>query len=115
MAKALIMLVRLIGTVAIVLGVLLWTGRPQYLGPHIGGGFFVATVVFVLALIGLMKKAVVPGILGVVLAVLLPVIGLKQLPLTFHTLGAIQVAHVVLALATISVAESLYASIRRAS
>jgi uncharacterized membrane protein YvlD (DUF360 family) len=61
-----------------------------------------------------MKKAVIQGILGVVLAVLLPVIGLKQLPLTFHTLGAIQAAHVVLALATIGVAESLYASIRRA-
>ena len=115
MAKALIMLVRLIGTVAIVLGVLLWTGHQQYLGPHIGGGFFVAMVVFVLAVIGLVKKAVIPGILGVVLAVLLPVIGLKQLPLTFHTLSAIQVAHVVLALATIGVAESLYASIRRAS
>jgi hypothetical protein len=115
LAKALIMLIRVIGLAAIVLGVFLWTGHRQYLGPHIGVGFFIAMVVFVLAVIGLMKKAVVPGILGVVLAVLLPVIGLKQLPLTFHTAGVIQVAHIVLALATIGVAESLYASIRRAS
>jgi hypothetical protein len=109
------MLVRVLGLVAIVLGSLLWSGHQQYLGPHIGGGFLVAMVVFVLAVIALTKKAVVPGILGVVLAVLLPVIGLKQLPLTFHTWGAIQVAHIVFALATIAVAESLYAAIRRAS
>jgi hypothetical protein len=108
------MLVRLIGLVSIVLGALLWSGHPQYLGPHIGGGFFVAMVVFVLAVFALMKGAVVPGILGVVLAVLLPIVGLKQLPLTFHTLGAIQVAHIFFALATIGVAERLYSAIRRA-
>jgi hypothetical protein len=115
LAKALIMLVRVLGLAAIVLGALLWTGRQQYLSPHIGGGFFVATVVFVLAVIAMTKKAVVPGILGVVLACLLPVIGFMQLPLTFHTLGAIQVMHIVLALATIGVAERLYAAIRSAS
>lgn len=114
MAKALIMIVRVLGLAAIVLGVLLWTGRQQYLGPHIGGGFLVAMVVFVLAVLALMKKAVVPGILGVVLAVLLPVVGLKQFPLTFHTLQAIQVVHIVLALATIGVAERLYSAIRSA-
>jgi hypothetical protein len=107
------MLVRVLGLAAIVLGAVLWTGRAQYLGPHIGVGFFVAMVVFVLAVIALTKKAVVPGILGVVLAVLPPVIGLKQLPLTFHTMEAIQVAHIVFALMTIGVAESLYSAIRK--
>jgi hypothetical protein len=115
LAKVLIVLVRVLGLVAFVLGVLLWTGHQQYLGPHMGGGIFVAFVLFVLALVGLTMKAVVPGILGIVLAVLLPVIGLKQLPLTFHTMGAIQVAHIVFALAAIGVAESLYGAIRRAS
>ncbi len=114
MAKALIMLVRVLGLAALVFGALVWTGRPQYLGPHFGSGFIVAAVVFVLAVIALTKGGVVPGILGVVFAVLLPVVGLKQLPLTFHTLGAIQVAHIALALAVIGVGESLYAAIRRA-
>jgi hypothetical protein len=109
------MLVRVLGLVAIVLGALLWTGRQQYLGPHIGGGFLVSTVVFILAVLALTKKAVVPGILGVVLAVLLPVVGLKQFPLTFHTLAAIQVVHIVLALITIGVAESLYAAVRKSN
>ena len=73
-----------------------------------------ATVVFVLAVMALTKGGVIPGILGIVFAVLLPVVGLKQLPLTFHTMGAIQVAHIALALAVIGVGESLYAVIRRA-
>ena len=114
MAKALIMVVRVLGLAGIVLGALLWSGREQYLNPHIGAGFLVAAVVFVLAVIALTKQAVVPGILGVVLAVLLPVIGLKQLPLTFHTMGAIQAAHIFFALSTIGVAERLYDAIRRA-
>jgi hypothetical protein len=114
LAKVLIMLVRVLGLAAIVLGALLWTGRQQYLSPHIGGGFFVAMVVFVLAVIALTKKAVVPGILGVALAVLLPIIGFMQLPLTSHMMGAIQVAHIIFALATIGVAERLYAAIRNA-
>jgi presenilin-like A22 family membrane protease len=114
LTKALIMLVRVLGLAAIVLGALLWTGRQQYLGSHIGGGFLVAIVVFVLAVMALTKKAVVPGILGVVLAALLPVVGFMQLPLTFHTLGAIQVVHIILALATIGVAERLFAAIRNA-
>lgn len=114
MAKVLIMLVRVLGLAAIVFGALLWTGQRQYLGPHIGTGFGIATVVFVLAVVALTKKAVVPGILGVVLAVLLPVFGFMQLPLTFHTMRAIQVVHIFLALAIIGVAERLHAAVHRA-
>jgi hypothetical protein len=111
LAKLFIMLVRVLGLIAIVLGALLWTGRQALLTSHIACGFLVAIVVFVLALIALTKKAVIPGILGVVFAVLLPLVGFMQLPLTFHTLGAIQVAHIVLALLIIGVAERLYAAI----
>jgi hypothetical protein len=111
LAKLFIMLVRVLGLIAIVLGALLWTGRQALLTSHIACGFSVAIVVFVLALIALTKKAVIPGILGVVFAVLLPLVGFMQLPLTFHTLGAIQVAHIVLALLIIGVAERLYAAI----
>ncbi len=112
MAKFCIMLVRVFGLVAIVLGILLWTGRQTLLAPHIGCGFLVSIVAFVLGLIGLIKKAVVPGILGILLALLLPMVGFMQLPILFHTLGAIQVAHIVLALVIVGVAERLYAAIR---
>jgi hypothetical protein len=114
LTKVFIMLVRLLALAAILLGGLLWSGGEHYLAPHFICGFLISTVVFVLAVTALIKHAVVPGILGVVFAVLLPVVGLKQLPLTFHAMGAIQIAHVAIALATIGVAESLYAAIRRA-
>jgi len=114
LTKALIMLVRVLGLASIVLGVLVWSEHQQVLGAHIGCGFLVATLVFILAVMALLKNAVLPGILGVVLAVLLPVVGLKQLPLTFHTLAAIQVIHIVFALLTIGVAERLYSAIRSA-
>ncbi len=114
MAKVLIMLVRVLGLAGIVLGALLWSGHQHLLKPHIGIGFAVVTVVFVLAVIAMLKKSVVPGILGVVFAVLLPVIGFMQLPITFHTMGAIQAAHIFVALAIIGVSERLYAAIQRA-
>jgi len=110
LAKLFIMLVRVFGLAAVVLGALLWTGRQPLLAPHIGCGFLVAILVFVLAVIALIKKAVIPGILGVVFVVLLPLVGFMQLPLTFHTLKAIQVAHIILALLTIGVAERLYSA-----
>jgi hypothetical protein len=113
LAKVLIMLVRILGLAAIVVGALVWTGSKPYLGPHIGLGFTVATLVFVLAVIAMLKKAVVPGILGVVFAVLLPVVGFMQLPLVPHTMGAIQAAHIFVALAIIGVAERLYSGISR--
>ncbi len=114
MAKALIMLVRLAAVVSIVLGVLLWSGSQNYLGAHIGSGFFIAGVVFVLSILGILKKAVVPGVVGVILAALLPVVGFKQLPLAYRAFGAVQIIHVLVALAIIGVAESLYGAIRRA-
>jgi hypothetical protein len=115
MAKVLIMLVRVFGMAAIVLGAMLWsTGHQPYLAPHIGAGFLVAIVVFVLAVVALTRKAVLPGILGVVFALLLPVVGFMQFPLVFHELRAIQVVHVMLALLTIGVAERLFSAIHRA-
>jgi hypothetical protein len=107
------MLVRILGLAAIVVGALLWGGREHLLASHIGLGFCVASAVFVLAIVALTKKAVVPGILGVVFAVLLPLIGFMQLPLASHTMRAIQVLHIFLALAIIGVAERLYAAIQR--
>jgi hypothetical protein len=115
LAKVFIMLVRVLGLAAIILGSLLWvTGHESYLGPHIGVGFCVAAVVFVMAVIAMIKRAVVVGVAGLLLAILLPLAGFMQLPLRYHATGAIQVVHVCVALSVIGVAERLYSSIRRA-
>jgi len=114
LAKVLIMLVRIVGLAAIVLGAMLWAGHTPLLASHIGAGFAVAMVVFTLSVMALLKKAILPGILGVVCALLLPVFGFLQLPLTFHTLGVIQVIHIMIALMTIGLAERLYSAIQSA-
>ena len=114
MAKSLIMLVRVLGLLAIVLGSLSWiTGQRFYLGPHIGIGFCVAVAVCVMAVIALARGAVVLGVIGLLLAVLLPLIGFMQLPVVFHSMGAIQGIHIALAFSAIGVAERLYSTIRR--
>lgn len=115
LAKTLIMLVRVLGLAAIVLGVLLSiTGHQPYEAPHFVVGFCVAAAVFVMAVIALTRNAVGLGVAGVLLALLLPMVGFMQLPLTAHSLGAIQVAHIAIALSTIGLAERLYSIIRRA-
>jgi hypothetical protein len=110
--KALIMLVRVVGLISILLGALVWADRAQLLAAHIAAGFLVSMAVFALAVAALLRKAVVPGVLGVVLAVLLPVIGFLQLPLTVHSLRLIQVLHIMVALSIIGVAERLYSATR---
>jgi hypothetical protein len=110
--KALIMLVRVIGLISIVLGAMLWAGHETLEGAHIGLGMLIALLVFVLSVMALVKKAVVPGAIGVVLSLLLPVIGFMQLPLTFHTLRMIQVVHLMVALSIIGLAERLYSAVR---
>jgi hypothetical protein len=113
LAKALIMLVRLLSLAGLILGAFLWSEHQQLLGPHIGAGFLLAIVVFAMSIFALIKKIIVPGILGVVLAFAMPVVGFMQLPLTFHTMRTIQALHIALALAIIGVAESIYSAIHK--
>lgn len=109
------MLVRVLGLAAIVIGTLLWvTNHEPYLGPHIGVGFCVSSVVFVMAVIAMGKGAVVPGVVGLLLALLLPLVGFMQLPLHYHSMGGIQAVHIAVGLSVIGVAERLYAAIRSA-
>ncbi len=114
-AKILIMIVRLVAVVSIILGALLAAGKAQaVLGAHIGLGFMVALVVLMLAILAFVKKKTVLGILGVVFAILLPVTGLRQIPL--QTGGGIdieQVAHIIVVLLTLGIAESIHAAIRK--
>lgn len=113
--KALVMFVRLAGLIAIGLGVILWnSGNESYLALHIGVGFLVVTLLLVMAVLAIIKKAVVQGVVVLVLAVLLPVIGFLQLPLFPRSTHGIQLAHFVIALSALGLAERLYAAIRAA-
>ena len=115
MAKSLIMLVRVLGLLAIVFGSLSWfTGQRHYLAPHIGIGFGVAVAVLVMAVMAMAKGDVVLGVIGLLLAILLPMIGFMQLPLVVRSMGAIEGIHIALALTAIGIAERLYSVIRRA-
>lgn len=117
LAKVLIMLVRLIWLVELGLGISLASAKGlAYVKLHIGLGFTLALLLFILAMIGLVKREIVPAILGIIFAVLLPYIGLQQFPIKFGpALGMIQYAHVVIVLLAIGVAEMLHAKIKRVS
>jgi hypothetical protein len=117
LAKVLIMLVRLIWIVELAVGISIASAKGlPYLKLHIGLGFAMALCLFVLSMIAVVKRAVVPAVIGVIFAVLLPYIGLQQFPIKFGpALGAIQYAHVVIAIVTIGVAEMLHGKIRRLS
>jgi hypothetical protein len=113
LAKACIMLVRLLGLAAIVIGGLLWMNAyGPYLKPHLALGFCVVTLVFVMGVIALTRHAIGLGIAGILLALLLPMVGFMQLPLVARAMGGIQVAHIAVALCIIGVAERLYSVIR---
>jgi hypothetical protein len=115
LAKALIMIVRVTALLAIGLGVTMWnSGQPQLLAAHIGVGFFLVALVFLMAVMAILKKAVVPAVLAIGLVVLLPIIGFEQLPLFRRSMGGMQAAHLALALSVIGVAERLYAAMERA-
>jgi len=70
--------------------------------------------VVVMSVIAMAKGDVVLGVIGLLLAVLLPLMGFMQLPVVFHSMGAVQGIHIALAFTAIGVAERLYSTIRRA-
>lgn len=114
-AKVLIMLVRLLGLVSVTLGLLVWSGTSiQMLGPHIGVGFAITLLLIVLAAMAIMRRAAAVGIAGLFFAFVLPYVGLKQAPFSFDWhLGAMQIAHMIVAIVALGVAESMYAAIRK--
>jgi len=116
--KFLIMVVRVLGLAAIVVGLLLWlTGseyRLTYLQPHIGIGFCVAAAVFVMSVLAMVRGSVVPGVIGILMAVLVPAAGFMQLPLRYRAMGVMQIVHICVALLLIGIAERLYSAIGRA-
>lgn len=114
-AKVLIMLVRLIAVLSIVFGVMIWAGTGmQFVGAHIGLGFIITLLVGILAVLALVRRLVPLGILGLVVVTLLPYIGLKQFPLAMRPhIGAMQIAHIVIVLATLGIAEAMNGKIQK--
>ena len=114
--KLLIMLMRVFALASIVFGIMVWLGSfPQLLASHIAIGFLIAIIVGILGVLALLRGAYALGILGLIAAFLLPVIGLRQFPLAFRHLGAIQVSHIIVVFAALGIAESSYAAIRKTS
>lgn len=110
------MLVRTISLVSIIFGILIWTGQmPNLLGAHIGLGFLITASIFALAVIALAKRIWAMGILGILAALALPWVGFRQFPLAFMHIGMVQVAHILVVIAALGLAESLAANIRRAA
>lgn len=115
LAKILILLIRVVALAAIVFGVMVWLGTfPQLLEAHMGLGFLIALMLAILAVISLVKRFFALGVLGLIAAVLLPVIGLRQFPLAFRHLAPIQVSHLIVVFAALGIAESTYSAIRKA-
>ena len=116
LAKILIMLIRVIALAAIIFGVMIWLGTfPQLLQAHMGFGFLIALMMAVLAVIALVKRVFALGILGLIAAILLPVIGMRQFPLAFRHLGPTQISHLIIVFAALGIAESTYKAILRAN
>ena len=109
-ATALQMLVRLIGSILIILGVLFWTGNADSLIPvHMLLGITLVVLLWALAILGAIA-GVHRGVVALALAwgLVVPVLGLTQtqlLPGPSHWI--IQVLHLLVGLSAISLAETL--------
>lgn len=115
-ATALQMVVRVIGSILIVLGVLFWTGNATRLIPvHMLLGITLVLLLWTLAILGALA-GVSLGLVAVALVwgLVVPIVGLTQfqlLPGSTH--GVIQVLHLLLGLGAIGLAETLARRIKR--
>jgi hypothetical protein len=112
-----LMLLRLAGSIAIVLGLLFWTGNFLQLSPiHMLAGIVVVLSLWTLA--GLAARAGVPiGLvaLAIVWGLIVPILGMTQtqlLPGSAH--WVIRVLHLLLGLGAMGQGEGLAARIKRA-
>jgi hypothetical protein len=113
--KALRWVARLDLLVALILGVVLWTGSPGLLNIHIITGFILTLALLLIGLVGFLAR--VPPALPIVAiawAILLPYVGfaqLKLLPGASHIV--IQVIHLLVGICALGVVEALCAKIIR--
>lgn len=106
---------RIIGVIALILGIILWTGSTRPLGIHILTGFIMSVTMLLIGLMGFFAR-VKPGlpVIAIAWAFLLPYIGFAQfklLPGASHIV--IQVIHLLIGICAIGIAEALAAKIKR--
>ncbi len=106
---------RLDGLVALILGVVLWTGSAGMLKAHILTGFIMTITLLLMGLLGFFArvKPVMP-IIAIGWAILLPYLGFAQLhllPGASHVV--IQVIHLLIGICAIGMVEAVGAKITR--
>ena len=106
---------RLDGLIALILGILLWTGSPGSLKMHIMIGFVMTITLLLIGLMGFFAriKPVLP-VIAIAWGILLPYIGFAQLKLMpggSHMV--IQVLHLLIGICAIGVVEATAAKITR--
>jgi len=117
LAKILIMLIRLVALVAIVFGIILFLGHsenPQNsIAAHFALGFLLTIALFLLGVVGIMRKVVPLGVLGILFAIALPITGFKQIATIGPHVGVPQILHIIVVLAALGIAEATAAKIKR--
>jgi hypothetical protein len=114
-ATILQMLVRIVGPIQIILGVLFWTGNAETLIPlHMLLGITLVLLLWALAVLGAIAK-VSPGVvaLALVWGLIVPILGVTQfrlLPGSMHWI--IQVLHLLVGLVAIGLADTLARQIK---
>ena len=116
-ALVLQMIIRVLWVVNIVLGIIFATGNLMgLLMLHETFGLVIAICLLILSVLAMARaRAVGPGVAGIVVAILLPVVGMGQvdvLPGGSHWVA--EVVHVLVAIAAIALAEVLGVRYRRA-
>ena len=106
---------RIIGVIALILGIIIWTGSTRPLGFHILTGFIMSVTMLLIGLLGFFAR-VKPGlpVIATAWAFLLPYVGFAQfklLPGASHIV--IQVIHLLIGICAIGIAEALAAKIKR--
>lgn len=117
LAIGLSMLFRLCWLANIVLGILFWTGNLLVLVPvHMLVGLLVALLLLVLSVLAGVRGAPVLTVVGVVVAIALPIVGIGQSGWLVGSLHwIVQIVHVLVAVIAIAIAEAAAGRIRRSS
>ena len=105
MLKGLLMLLRLLWIVVLLTGALFYFHVTVPISLHIYMGFAIGAILIVIAVAGL-RAATALAAVTILVAILLPVIGILQLKhLTMPDLPYIQITHVILGIAAMALAE----------
>jgi hypothetical protein len=105
MLKGLLMLLRLLWLVVLLTGALFYFHVAVPISLHIYMGFAIGAILIVIAVMGL-RVATALAVVTILVAVLLPVIGILQLKhLTMPDLPYIQITHVIIGIAAIALGE----------